>query len=200
MLSNLVGYAAGKDKTGALLRPSLRTILRNWWPVAVWLGVIRLESTSYASADNTFHLLYRFLYVLFGRIDVGLVWTLDHVLRKSGHFIGYAILSLLTFWAFQRTHRDRLRLLLKRSWGTYLRDIWQWPWALAAILLTVVTASFDEIHQTFLAERTGRWQDVVIDTSGAVAIQIVIYAICVWRLRTPSKEMASPVLSLTGRK
>ena len=33
-----------------------------------------------------------------------------------------------------------------------------------AMLFTIVTAAYDEIHQTFIPSRTGRWQDVVIDT------------------------------------
>ena len=48
------------------------------------------------------------------------------------------------------------------------------------LLLTVVTASMDEIHQTFLPFRTGRWQDVVLDTSGAFALQLMIYLACQW--------------------
>ena len=32
---------------------------------------------------------------------------MDHVMRKSGHFIGYAVLSGLTFLALRNTYRDR---------------------------------------------------------------------------------------------
>jgi VanZ family protein len=164
------------------LKLTLRIAARNWWPVVVWLGVIRLESTSFASAQNTFRILYRVLSFLFGRVDIRLVFELDHILRKSGHVIGYAILSGLTFLALRNTHRDRFRSLLQRPWGVYLRDRWQLQWSAIAVLLTVVTASMDELHQTLFPSRTGRWQDVVIDTSGAVAIQIIIYVIC--RLRS----------------
>lgn len=153
-------------------------IVRNWWPVALWLGVIRMESTSYASAANTYHLLLRLSQLLLGRVDFQLVFELDHVLRKSGHFIGYAVLSGLTFLALRNTYRDRVHNLVPRSWGRYLSDWWQMEWSLIAILLTVVTASMDEIHQTFLPSRTGRWQDVVLDTSGAFALQLVIYLVC----------------------
>jgi VanZ family protein len=43
------------------------------------------------------------------------------------------------------------------------------------MLTTIVTASFDEIHQTFIPSRTGRWQDVMLDTVGAAALQVVVY-------------------------
>jgi VanZ family protein len=157
------------------LKPNFRIILRNWWPVVLWLGIIRMESTSYASARNTFRLLYTVLNFLFGRVNPYFVFELDHILRKSGHFIGYAVLSGLTFLALRNTYRDRISASLRRQWGQSLSDWWQVEWSLIAILLTVVTAAMDEIHQTFLPWRTGRWQDVVIDTSGAFALQLIIY-------------------------
>lgn len=152
-------------------------VARNWWPVAAWLGVIRMESTGYASSQNTFRLLYQTMHYLFGQVNYQLLFELDHILRKTGHFIGYAVLSGLTFLALRNTYRDRIQSSIDRPWGRYLSDLWQLEWSLIAILVTAVTASLDEIHQTFLPFRTGRWQDVVLDTSGAVILQLVIYAL-----------------------
>jgi VanZ family protein len=170
------------------LKPTVRIFLRNWWPVAVWLGVIRLESTSFASARNTFHLLYRVLFFIFGTIDVRLVLELDHFLRKSGHLIGYAILSGLTYLALRNTYRDRFRPLLKAGWGNSLGHCWRSEWSAIALLLTIVTASLDEIHQSSLPFRTGRWQDVLIDTSGAVVLQVIIYLGCRLRAAWVNKQ------------
>jgi VanZ family protein len=142
----------------------------------VWLGVIRLESTDYASSTATFGLLYKTFTLIFGRVDPSVLLLINGVLRKSGHFIGYAILSLLVFLALKHTHRDRLQPVLQRSWGSFFRDIWQFDWAVIAILFTLMTAALDEIHQSFLPSRTGRWQDVAIDTSGALAMQLLLYA------------------------
>lgn len=158
------------------LRPSFRDLARNWWPVAVWLVIIRLESTDYASSTNTFGLLYRVTTAVFGRIDPRILLELNSVLRKSGHFIGYAILSWFVFLALKHTHRDRLRPVLQRRWGTFFRDIWHFDWALTAVLFTVITASLDEIHQTLIPSRTGRWQDVAIDAAGALLMQLLLYA------------------------
>jgi VanZ family protein len=138
--------------------------------------VIFLESSDYASSKNTFGLLYRISTAIFGQIDRRVVMLLNSILRKSGHFIGYAILSLLVFRALKYTHRARLKLALQRRWGIFFRDLWQLDWAVAAILFSAITASFDEIHQTFLPSRTGRWQDVVIDTAGALLMQLLLYA------------------------
>ena len=159
-----------------MLRPSFKALTRNWWPVAVWLVIIRLESTDYASAGNTFGLLYNVGTMIFGRVDPRLLSVLNEVLRKSGHFIGYAVLGLLVFRALKHTHRDRLKPVLQRTWGTFFRDVWQFDWALIAVLFALITASLDEIHQTFLPSRMGRWQDVVIDTTGAIVMQILLYA------------------------
>ena len=158
------------------LKPTPRELAANWWSVAVWLVVIRLESTDYASSTNTFGLLYSIATAIFGRIDPDVLLTVNSILRKSGHFIGYAILSLLVFRALKYTHRGRLRLVLQRRWGIFFRDLWQREWAVIAVLFTVVTASFDELHQTTLASRSGRWQDVALDAAGAVLMQCLLYA------------------------
>ncbi len=159
-----------------MLRPSFKVLARNWWPVAVWLAIIRLESTDYASSTATFGLLYKVFTMIFGRVDPRLLLVMNEVLRKSGHFIGYAILSLLVFLALKHTHRDRLKPVLQRTWGTFFRDTWQFDWAATGVLFALITASLDEIHQTFLPSRTGRWQDVAIDTTGALVMQLLLYA------------------------
>jgi VanZ family protein len=167
-------------------------IARNWWPVAVWLGIIRIESTGYASTQNTFRLLYQTLTLLFGRVNPMLVYEMDHALRKSGHFIGYAILSGLTFLALRNTYRDRVRSTLQRTWGSSFGDWWRLDWSLIAIVLTMVTASMDEIHQTFLWSRSGRWQDVLLDTSGALLLQLLIYLACQLRIIFGNIETIPP--------
>ena len=154
----------------------LRNFTRHWWPVAVWLFVLRLESTDLASSKITFGLLYRIASSVFAQADPQVLLTLNAVIRKSGHFIGYAILSLLVFRALKYTRRDQLRLVLQRRWGVFFRDLWQFNWAVTAVLLTMVAASLDELHQATLPSRSGRWQDVALDTAGAIAMQLLLYA------------------------
>lgn len=177
------------------LKPSLRGLIRNWWPVGVWLAVIRLESTDYASSTNTYGLVYQVTKVVFGAVDPQLVLMLNTILRKSGHFIGYAVLSLLVFLALKYTHRDRLRPLLQRSWGGFFRDIWQLDWAVIAVLFSLITAAVDEFHQTFLASRSGTWQDVALDTAGAVFIQLLLYARALNLQRRQSLTESEPSLT-----
>lgn len=128
-----------------------------------------------ASANNTSDVLYTVIAVVAPHVEQSFVSQLDEVLRKTGHFTGYGILGVLVFLALKSTNSDRLRPLLQRSWGAYWRDFWRWDWVVLGMLVTVVTATADEIHQSFIASRTGRWQDVVLDTCGAAVLQVVVY-------------------------
>jgi len=172
-------------------------LARNWWYVVVWLAIIRGESTDTASFDNTLGWLHAVLVFLFPHISGGLIWQINEVLRKTGHFMGYGILAVLVVFALRNTNRDRLTALLRRAWGTSMHDLWRIEWVLLGVAVTVVTASFDEIHQSFLPSRTGRWQDVVLDTCGAVVLQVFVYFFSLWMLNRKRKRFAQPVLSAT---
>jgi VanZ family protein len=130
-------------------------VLKAWIAAALWLIVIAIESSALLSAHNTSRILYPILHFLFG-----LDWPRFHqwhfYIRKGGHVVGYAILSLLLF----------------RAWRATLR--WTWTWTTLAIVGTIVVASLDEWHQSFLPSRTGRWQDVVLDTCAGIGAQILL--------------------------
>lgn len=169
---------AGPESPGKptrVLKPSFKIFARNWWPVLVWLGIIRLESTDVASAANTWGLLYAVLSRLAPHINLHVVASLNEILRKTGHFLGYGILGVLVFYALRNTNRDWLTPLLLRRWGLYLHDLWRMEWALLGMLVPLMTATLDEIHQSFIPSRTGRWQDVALDTCGAAVLQIIVY-------------------------
>ncbi len=166
-------------------------LARHWWPVAAWMLVLRFESTNFASSANTFGLMYRITTAVFGRVNPQVVLAINGALRKSGHFLGYAILSLVVFRALKYTQYDRLRLVLQRRWGLFFRDLWRWDWALIGVLFTLVAATLDELHQATLASRTGRWQDVALDTAGAVAVQCLLYARAVHTMSLQRKPSAN---------
>ncbi|MFZ0793781.1 MAG: VanZ family protein [Candidatus Korobacteraceae bacterium] len=172
--------------------------MRNWWLVVVWLGVIRMESSATASATNTTAVLYKVIAVIAPHVKPAFVQQLDEVLRKSGHFLGYGILSMLVFLALRNTNRDRMRPLLQRQWGIYLSDLWRAEWVLIGLLTTVVTATFDEIHQTFIPSRTGRWQDVLLDTVGAAVLQMVVYRLSKRVLK--QRQVTAPQPELTSTR
>ena len=135
-----------------------------------WLGVLVVESSNIGSSANTGALLQKVWTALLGAPDKQTFEFVHHLIRKTGHFTGYAILSYLIFRALRLTWRVRNAILAR------LRDYyWQFRWAAWGIVGTIMAASADEIHQSFNPNRTGRWQDVVIDTSGALTLQIFVY-------------------------
>jgi len=154
----------GGDKPGfsrCRLNPGRHNLLKAWIAAVLWLIVIAIESTALLSASNTSRILYPLLHYLFG-----LDWEHFHqwhfYIRKGGHVVGYAILSILAFRAWRETFPAR---------GN---PRWTIRWASIAVLMTVFVASLDEWHQSFIPSRTGRWQDVVLDTCAGIAAQVII--------------------------
>src|SRR5271167_3147568 len=77
-----------------------------WLPVAIGIGVIALESTTWFGADHTTGPL-RFLYqAIFGPISDARWEPIHHMIRKCGHFVGYGTLGLIwlrAWWMVLRT-------------------------------------------------------------------------------------------------
>ena len=133
--------------------------LRAWLPVVLGVGIIALESTTLFGAEHTSGPL-RWLYQeLFGKVDDAHWGTIHFYLRKTGHFLGYGLLGLA--W-------------LRAWWLTLPKSVFVTD-ALLALLGTAMTASADELHQTFLPGRTGTPWDVLIDCSGAITLQLLVY-------------------------
>jgi hypothetical protein len=95
-----------------------------WIPALLWLGIIALESTDLLSAAHTASLLYRVLAGLQLHIEPQTVAHANAVLRKLGHFVGYAVLGWLLFRAWRAT------LPRPAAVGWALR------WAMLAFLMT----------------------------------------------------------------
>ena len=140
-----------------------------WWPVALAICVIALESTALFGSDNTSGPLHWLWEHLFGQVDGGRWDVLHHYIRKTGHFVGYGTMGVLWLRA--------LWMSLPRA--GFLLD------ATLALLGTAMVASVDEFHQSFLPNRTGVPSDVLLDCCGAVALLLITYVIL--RLRTPKR-------------
>jgi VanZ family protein len=143
-------------------------VLKAWIAAILWLVVIAIESTAWLSASNTSRVLYPLLHFLFG-LNWDQFETWHFFIRKGGHVVGYGLLSYFLFRAWRET-LPALASLAKARWT--LR------WSTLAVLGTALVASLDEWHQSFIPSRTGRWQDVVLDTSAGVAAQFLIFLFC----------------------
>jgi VanZ family protein len=145
-----------------ILNSERNQLLKAWIAAILWLIVIAIESTAMLSSSNTSRILYPILHFVF-RLDWEHFEVWHFYIRKGGHVVGYAILSILLFRAWRAT----LPAMTSAKWT--LR------WATIAVFGTAMVASLDEWHQSFIPSRTGRWQDVVLDTSAGIAAQILLF-------------------------
>jgi VanZ family protein len=144
------------------LNSEKNNLLKAWIAAVLWLIVIAIESTAALSAYHTSRILYPIFHYLFG-MDYRHFTVWHFYIRKGGHVVGYAILSILLFRAWRATLP-----VVKNS-------LWALRWSMIAIFGTLIVASLDEWHQSFIPSRTGRWQDVVLDTCAGIAAQILIF-------------------------
>ena len=142
------------------MTPDHKQQLKVWIAAVLWMAVIAIESTNYLSSDETSRILYPILHFLLG-LDWQHFSVWHHYIRKTGHVVGYFILSVLLFRAWKAT-------LPSEFW-------WQFHWAGIAWLMSALVASLDEWHQSFLPSRTGVVSDVFLDSATALAAQIVIF-------------------------
>ncbi len=144
------------------MTPDQKQLLKTWIAALLWIGLIAVESTDWLSSEHTSRILYPIFHFLLG-LNLARFEVWHHYIRKVGHFVGYFALSFLLFRAWRAT----LHLKFVRGWA--LR------WSVIAFFMTVLVASLDEWHQTYLPSRTGRFADVVLDSSAALTAQILIF-------------------------
>lgn len=84
---------------------------------------------------------------------------IEYTVRKLAHMSEYAIMAMLWFFAI-------ISYGIKRK-AAYI----------APVLIVFLYACTDEIHQLFIDDRSGKFTDVLIDTSGALLMMLVIFAV-----------------------
>jgi VanZ family protein len=147
-------------------------ILRTWLPVLVFASIFAVESTAAFGADRTSAPLHSIFHSILGTsVDQDWSYT-HHIIRKTGHFTGYGMFSLVCFRGFWITLRDRSSYqALGQGVGRQLLS------HILSIAATFLVASADEFHQSFLPNRTGVFSDIILDTTGAFALQLVLFTI-----------------------
>ena len=137
--------------------------LKLWWPALLWALLISFFSTGVFTSENTSRFIVPILHWLFPRASIETLNFLHHIIRKSAHFVEYFVLSLLILKGI-RAGRHGARL----------------GWALAAIALVGGYAALDEYHQSFVPGRTAAVADVLLDTSGGIAAQVIAALVILW--------------------
>ena len=148
------------------LQPVLQRVL-DWMPATLSVLMIALESTATFSANNTSQWLYPLWVRLFGPISPAHWAEVHHLIRKTGHFVGYGLVSVAFFYSWRQT----LHRMAVKHWTLWRRA------SVLAVLCTLLIAGLDEYHQSFLPSRTSSPRDVLIDLCGAIAFQLVLLLI-----------------------
>ena len=147
-----------------------KTIL--WLIVVLVMGVIFLSSHEPAAASRQDSLfitekVMEFLHSTFPNLYMD-GESLHHIIRKSAHFIIYMILGICTFAACMQNRKAV-------SYNVIL-----------TMVICVLYAISDEIHQLFIPGRSGEVGDVFIDGFGAL-IGVVIALAIKWVVRRTRK-------------
>jgi len=150
--------------------------IRAWWPVAVGVVLIAMESTERFGSNHTSPPLRWLFEHLFGPIANGRWEQLHMVIRKIGHFLGYGGLGLT--WL--------------RGWWLTLPQTRLLSAAAMALLSTAAVASCDEWHQTFLPNRSGSPRDVLLDCCGAFVLIAITSMIAYGCRRRDSTAISAP--------
>jgi len=156
------------------LTASRPNLVRAWWPAIVWIGLITFESTDFFSSEHTGSILYTLLTRLFGQINFYDFLIFHHYLRKTGHVVGYGMLSLLLLRGWRATFGLAQALL--------------WRTSLLSWLGTAFVAAMDEWHQSYIPSRTGTVWDVALDSVAGVAFLLVAYF---WLRRSVGAEQTA---------
>lgn len=118
--------------------------------------VISAFSTGAFTAEHTSRIIIPILHWLLPHATKGTLLKLHFYIRKCAHFTEYFILSLLILHGI-RGGRPGTRF----------------AWALGVIAIVACYSSLDELHQRLVPGRTPAIHDVLIDTSGGVAGQLI---------------------------
>lgn len=132
----------------------------SWATVILWMGLIFHLSHQAAAASSELstgvtEIVSAFIEKVVPNEDLD-VSSIHHIIRKSAHFFIYFFLGMLVLHA------------LNMSKGTGGKTIG------LAILICVLYAISDEVHQLFVPGRGAQVKDVLIDSAGA-SVGIVGY-------------------------
>jgi VanZ family protein len=159
----LDGHDALRTKTG-VKPPHSKKLLVRYGPVVLWAALIFIFSSGLFSGSNTSSVLKPLvLWVYPSATETGLA-IVHGLVRKTSHFVEYAILALL----------------LARAFRTSLREFLRNHWFAVSLTCVALYALSDEFHQSFVPSRTASIYDCLIDTAGGLA------ALTVVRVRTAS--------------
>src|SRR6266446_5534262 len=88
----------------------MKSFLKYWLPVLIWLGFIFVGSTEALSAEQTSRFLVPFLRWLDPHISDATIATIHFVVRKLGHITEYGVLAMLLWRALRRGTHPQMKM------------------------------------------------------------------------------------------
>ncbi len=142
----------------ARTRSSVVDRLRDWAPAILWAAMIFYASTDAFSSQNTGRVLTSILQWLIPAISRDQVDLVNFAARKCAHFVEYFVLYLLVHRGVAAGRPD-----------------WRGSRAMIAWLIVVAYSLLDELHQSFVATRTGSPWDSLLDAAGGIFGMLVVF-------------------------
>src|SRR5215475_7891716 len=121
----------------------MKSFLKYWLPLLIWLGVIFLGSTELMSAEGTSRFITPFLLWLKPGMSPQTIWTILVVVRKCAHVTEYAVLALL-LWCALFAASDEFHQTFVKSRTPSVRDIFLD--VVGALVGLLIGASFVQRH------------------------------------------------------
>jgi VanZ family protein len=143
---------------------SLRSLVKYWLPVLVWMGIIFSASSDSGSFQHSSRIIGPLVQWLFPHLSDETVHAIVLCVRKCAHLAEYAVLALLLWRALRRE-------------AAPATVPWRWSRAGLVLALVALYAASDEIHQAFVPSRQGSGWDVLLDTTGAACGLLFLWGI-----------------------
>jgi VanZ family protein len=132
---------------------------RHWIPAIAVAVLISLFSTKYFSGEETARVIMPILRWLFPHASHHTLHLMHLAIRKMAHVTEFAILSIAVFRGVRGD-----------------RHGWHLNWAVFTLAIAAAYAGLDEWHQSFVPLREPSVRDVLIDTTGALLAQLIVWA------------------------
>ncbi len=130
-------------------------------PLILWVVLILYASTTNASMSETSRFMRPLLEFLFPNTPESNLIIYHKYIRKLAHLTEYAVLAFFASRAFWLSSKG------------FLREYWY----LFAFSVVLLTASIDEINQSFDISRTASIYDVLLDCFGGVLMISFIFIV-----------------------
>jgi VanZ family protein len=132
--------------------------LTYWIPAICVAVLISTFSTHYFSSEETSKILMPILHWIFPTASLHTFSRMHTAIRKLAHVTEFGVFSIAVFHGVRAEGHG-----------------WRWRWALITLIVAVSYAGLDEVHQSFVPMREARVRDVLIDSTGALLAQALVW-------------------------